>query len=144
MPCMYVMSWTWIKHISDSYPQKKVYGIQFFKQQVVLWEWGSTFYATNMPNAKHMKFLVGFAKCMLAKMWLPFGPAWIILHFQHDFKTKVKSCRAACGIHQPIFHQEVRVRVHKNYVSGRFRYPNIIYPFWGKFICLKWRKMFRV
>jgi hypothetical protein len=30
---------------------------------------GSTFHATNMPNAtKHMKFLVGFAKCMLAKM----------------------------------------------------------------------------
>jgi hypothetical protein len=29
---------------------------------------GSTFYATNMPNAKHIKFLVGFAKCMLAKM----------------------------------------------------------------------------
>jgi len=125
-------------------PPKKSLWNTIFQIASGLMGMGSIFYATTMPNAKHMKFLVGFAKCTLAKMWLPFGPAWVILHFQHDFKTKVKSGRVVCGIHQPIFYQEVRVQVYKNYVSGRFTYPHIIYPFWGKFICFKWRKMFRL
>jgi hypothetical protein len=89
---MYVMSWTWIKHIGDSYPKKSLWNT-IFQTASALMGMGSTFHATNMPNAKHMKFLVGFAKCMLAKMWVPFGPAWVILHLQHDLKTKVKSCR---------------------------------------------------